>query len=323
MDLTPVPVPAPATAALCAFAREAERAMASVPGPDEVPVDVARAQQSELAPPRSERATEDVVTALGRTVRIRVFANDSPSGVYLHIHGGGWTMGAADEQDDRLEEIADETGAAVVSIEYRLAPEHPHPAAADDCEAVACWLVEHAPERFGTDRLVVGGESAGAHLALVTLLRLRDRHGMVGAFCGANLVYGLYDLTLTPSVAERGDRRIVLSEPIIRYHRAALLGDEVDPSDPDVSPLRAPLHDLPSSLISVGTDDPLRDDSVFLAARLQLAGSPPTLDLYEGGFHAFNLFPGAVAEVCNRRQHAYLTAAFADRLTHATNGART
>ncbi len=323
MDLTPVPVPATATAHLRTFAREAEQVMASAPGPDEVPVEVARAQQAELAPPRSDRATEEVVTALGRTVGIRVFAADSPSGVYLHIHGGGWTMGAADEQDDRLERISDETGATVVSVEYRLAPEHPHPAGADDCEAVACWLVAHARERFGTDRLVIGGESAGAHLSLVTLLRLRDRHGLAGSFCGANLAYGLYDLALTPSVAERGDRRIVLSEPIIRYHRAALLGDLIDPFDPDVSPLRAPLHDLPPSLISVGTDDPLRDDSVFLAARLHLAGSPATLDLYEDGFHAFNLFPGAVADVCNERQHAYLTAAFAGRPTHTTNGVRT
>ncbi len=100
---------------------------------------------------------------------------------------------------------------------YRLAPEHPYPAAPDDCEAVARWLVAHRVDAFGTDRIAVGGESAGAHLALVTLLRLRDRHGYSG-FTGANLTFGAFDLSGTPSPlrwgarprAQRSDDEVVL-----------------------------------------------------------------------------------------------------------------
>jgi acetyl esterase/lipase len=217
-------------------------------------------------------------------------------------------MGGADLQDERLEALSLATGFTVVSVAYRLAPEHPHPAGADDCETAACWLAAAGRTVFGTERFVIGGESAGAHLSAVTLLRLRDRHGTVGAFAGACLAYGMYDLGMSPSALQRGPRRIVLSTPIIDYHRRCLLGGAVDPTDPDVSPIQASLHGLPPALLSVGTDDPLVDDSVFFWARWRLAGSPARIDLYEGGFHAFDLFPGRVAEVCTARQWAFLTA---------------
>ena len=79
-------------------------------------------------------------------------------------------------QDPMLERIADNTGQAVVAVEYRLAPEHPYPAGPDDCEAAAVWLLRNAKEEFGTDILTIGGESAGGHLTAVTILRMRDRH---------------------------------------------------------------------------------------------------------------------------------------------------
>ncbi|MFE4630638.1 alpha/beta hydrolase [Streptomyces mirabilis] len=105
-------------------------------------------------------------------VTVRVFVPDHADGVYLHIHGGGWAFGSADGQDERLWRLAEQAGLAVVSVEYRLAPEHPFPAGPDDCEAAARWLVKHAAAEFGTERLLIGGESAGAHLSVVTLLRL-------------------------------------------------------------------------------------------------------------------------------------------------------
>lgn len=309
--LTVVDVPATATAALWELGREVESLVASEPGPDEVPVEQARAAHAAEASPRSERAGTEVASAAGASVPVRVFDPGDVGGVYLHIHGGGWTMGAADLQDERLEALSVALGVAVVSVDYRLAPEHRHPAGADDCEVVARWLAECGSQRFGTDRFVIGGESAGAHLSAVTVLRMRDRHGRPDLFCGANLVYGLYDLSLTPSARLRGARRLVLSTPIIEYHAGALLGPDGDPLDPDVSPLRAPLHDLPPALMTVGTDDALVDDSVFLAARWELAGSPARLDLYEGGFHAFNLFPGEVADLCDARQHEFIAACLA------------
>jgi acetyl esterase/lipase len=98
-----------------------------------------------------------------------------------------------------LHTLATRAHLAVASVDYRLAPEHPFPAGPDDCEAAACWLVEHAQREFGTSRLLIGGESAGGHLSALTLLRMRDRHGAADAFCGANLVFGAFDLGMTPS----------------------------------------------------------------------------------------------------------------------------
>src|SRR5207248_2643793 len=104
------------------------------------------------------------------------------------------------EMVDLLSEmVADSCNVAVVSVDYRLAPEHPYPAGPDDCEAAACWLIEHASEEFGSDRLLIGGESAGAHLAAVTLVRMKNKHDAVDRFLGANLVFGAYDLSRTPS----------------------------------------------------------------------------------------------------------------------------
>jgi acetyl esterase/lipase len=101
-------------------------------------------------------------------------------GVYLHLHGSGWVLGGADMQDPMLERIADNTGQAVVAVEYRLAPEHLYPAGPNDCEAAA-WLVQNGKKEFGTDALTIGGESAGGHLTAVTILRMRDRHGYTAA----------------------------------------------------------------------------------------------------------------------------------------------
>src|SRR5690606_24582730 len=129
----------------------------------------------------------------------RTIVGERVDAVYLHIHGGGWVLGAADQQDVLLQRIAEGAGVAVVSVDYRLAPEHPFPAAPDDCAAAASWVLENAASEWGTERLLVGGESAGAHLTALTLLRLRDRMGAPDAVSAANLVFGAYDLSMTPS----------------------------------------------------------------------------------------------------------------------------
>ena len=118
-------------------------------------------------------------------------------------------LGAADLQDPMLERVNDKAGLACVSVEYRLAPENPYPAAPDDCESAALWLAKNAKAEFGSDALAIGGESAGATLVAVTLLRMRDRHGFTG-FRAANLVYGAFDLSMTPSQKLFGNERLVL-----------------------------------------------------------------------------------------------------------------
>jgi len=114
------------------------------------------------APVMSSRARTLAITGKdGNEIQMRVIAPAQPRGIYLHLHGGGWVLGGADMQDPMLERIADNTGQAVVAVEYRLAPEHPYPAGPDDCEAAAAWLVQNGKREFGTDALTIGGESAG------------------------------------------------------------------------------------------------------------------------------------------------------------------
>jgi acetyl esterase len=235
---------------------------------------------------------------------VRVFVPDQVTGVFLHIHGGGWVLGGAKQQDVSLWRLATEARVAVVSLDYRLAPEHPFPAGPDDSEDAALWLVERARSEFGSDRLTIGGESAGAHLSVLTLLRLRDRHGIRGAFSAASLVYGAYDLSMTPSQRLWGDRYLVLSGPTIRWFVEQFLPgvDAEGRRSPDISPLYADLTGLPPAQFVVGTLDPLLDDSLFMAERWEAAGNESRLLVYPEAIHGFTLFPIQVAEQANRAQ---------------------
>jgi len=255
--------------------------------------------------PASPRARTITIPGPGGPLALRVVAPAAPRGVYLHVHGGGWVLGAADLQDPMLEAIADRAGLAAVSVEYRLAPEHPYPAGPDDCEAAALWLVEHAQREFGTDRLAIGGESAGAHLSAVTLLRLRDRHGC-RAFRAANLVFGCYDLTLTPSARAFGDERLVLRTIDTERFADAFLPGVADRRAPDVSPLYADLGGMPPALFTVGTRDGLLDDSTFMHARWLAAGNAAELAVYPGGAHGFTAFPIGIARDANARMLEFL-----------------
>lgn len=257
-----------------------------------------------LVPP-SRRARTLTIEGPGGPLELRVIAPDAPTGVYLHIHGGGWVFGTADMQDDRLERLAQNCGLACVSVEYRLAPENPYPAAPDDCEAAALWLVRECQARFATDRLFIGGESAGAHLAVVTLLRLRDRHGLT-PFRGANLTAGCYDLAQTPSVRRWGDLKLVLNTRDIFLFAQNFLRLKGDLRDPDVSPIHADLAGLPPALFSVGTRDPLVDDSLFMASRWTAAGNAAELALWAGGAHVFIGFPGPLTEKALAKTDAFL-----------------
>ncbi len=258
------------------------------------------------APVMSSRArTRNIPGKDGNDIPLRVIAPENPRGVYLHIHGGGWVLGGADMQDPKLESIADNTGLAVVSVEYRLAPEHPYPAGPGDCESAALWLARNAKAEFGSDALTIGGESAGGHLSAVTLLRMRDRHGYTG-FRGANLVYGAYDLSLTPSQRLFGDERLVLRTIDIVQFANAFLPTIAERRDADISPLYARLHGMPPALFSVGTADALLDDTLFMHARWIAAGNEAELAIYPGGAHGFTLFPNALSEQASARMDDFL-----------------
>jgi acetyl esterase len=248
---------------------------------------------------RLEEAEDLVIHSSAGDVPVRVFRPDQAKGVYLHIHGGGFMLGRADHHDEALAAIGKECKVAVVSVDYRLAPENPYPAGPDDCETVAEWLVKNALSEFGTNRLIIGGESAGANLSVVTLIRMRDRHNFRG-FSGAVLTYGAYDLTMTPSARRWGERNLILTTKLIEwFHKNYVSAERF--SDPDVSPLYADLSSMPPALFTVGTLDPLIDDSLFMHMRWQTAGNPSELAVYPGGIHAFNAFPIELARIANTR----------------------
>lgn len=286
--------------------------LAALPDPMSVPPSVVRERRAKgLGPfplmPLSSRADIVEIDGPAGPLPLRIIAPERPRGIYVHIHGGGWTWGTADEQDPWLDRLADRCGLAVVSVEYRLAPENPYPAGPDDCEAAALWVLREAESRFGTSRLFIGGESAGAHLAAVTLLRLRDRHGLA-PFRGANLFAGCYNLALTPSVRLWGPERLILNTNDIRVFADNFCGHAADRADPDISPLYADLKGLPPTLFSVGTKDMLLDDTLFMASRWAAAGNRADLALWPGGCHVFIRFDSPMSEQALSRIDSFVEA---------------
>jgi len=258
---------------------------------------------SERPAPDGPPPEEAIAEADGRQVPVRIThpRDGSPRGVYLEIHGGGFYMGWAARSDFRNRELADAAGIAVVSVDYRLAPENPWPAAPDDCETAALWLLEEGEARFGTSRFAVGGGSAGANLAMTTLLRLRDR-GLLEPFVGAALQYGAFDLSLqTPAARRFADE----------YYLQAYVGEVEDRTNPDISPLFADLHDLPPALLTVGTLDDVLEDSLLMAMRLAAAGGNPDLRVYPESPHGFLGFPIEMARAAWADIESWLAARFA------------
>jgi len=291
------------------FNLQLERLIAAMPKIHELPPTVTRQAQRAgggalPAPVYLEQARTVAIPGPAGEISLRVLDSPEPRGAHLHLHGGGWTIGGADMQDTQLRDLAHATGLTAISVDYRLAPEHPYPAGPDDCEAAALWLLEHHD-----GRLTIGGDSAGAHLAVVTLLRLRDRHGISPrVFSAANLVFGAFDLTGTPSRRLWGGRDLVLSGPLMDWFADCFLlglGDS-DRCDPDISPLYADLRDLPPALFSCGTLDPLLDDSLFMEARWRAAGNESRLSLWAEGVHAYTAFPIEIGKRSRHEQNEFL-----------------
>jgi acetyl esterase len=304
-----------------AFKEEIALRLAQQPSVHTVPPEASRLARREgrgIFPPIKflPQARDIAVPTRSGEIRLRVLAPEGEAtGVYLHIHGGGWVLGECDEQDPRLWALVEATGMCAVSVGYRLAPEHPYPAPSDDCEDAALWLLEHGHRELGTPEVrTIGGESAGAHLSVSTLLRLRDRHGITGAFRAANLVYGGYDLSMTPSQRNWGDRSYILSTPAMHWFGSCFAGDRgiEQLRDPDISPLYAELHDLPPAYFSVGDLDPLLDDSLFMSARWRAAGNEAELRVWPECIHGFLAFPLTLAHLAHQEQFDFLLRKISD-----------
>jgi acetyl esterase len=216
----------------------------------------------------------------------------SPSPGLVYLHGGGFMLCSPATHDRLTRELAEGLGARVVSVDYGLAPECPYPAGLYDCVDAARWLGEHGGELgIEVERLLIGGDSAGANLTAATLLKLRDE-GRGPAFRGALLIYGRFAGGDTPSITAWGDRDLMLSRPFMDWCIQHYTGGNADPEDPYFAPLTADLTGFPPAVLVVGTLDPLLSDSEFFAAALKKAGAPTELHVFEDGIHAFLQMPG-------------------------------
>ena len=268
-------------------------AAAGAPPPHEQTPDEARAGFTLLAvmagPPEEPVATEDgTLPGPNGEIPVRIYR---PAGggllpVVVYFHGGGWVIGDITSHDTVCHRLAAGVPAVVVSVDYRLAPEHRFPAAVGDCDAATSWVAEHAAD-LGADpaRLAVAGDSAGGNLAAVVARRARDRGGPAIAF--QLLIYPATDMTRSmPSHAENG-AGYLLETDTMGWFLAHYL-DGADPRQPDASPLfTEDLSGLPRALVVTAEFDPLRDEGEAYAERLAEAGVEVTSSRYEGMIHGF------------------------------------
>ena len=212
-----------------------------------------------------------------RRVRIYDPGTAAPAPTVVLLHGGGWMFGTIDSYDGFARQIAKRSGLRCLSVEYALVPEHPFPAALEDCIAAVRWAASEEGASLGIDheRIALIGDSAGANLALAVCLALRDAG--VSLVRGAVLAYGCYSLELgTPSARAHGSGRYFLSIAKIRRYWNDYLPDPTARTNPLAVPMLADLSKLPPLYIATGEFDPLRDDSLRLAERAKAAGVEPS-----------------------------------------------
>nr|AIT69729.1 lipase/esterase AS-Trib20-ORF2 [uncultured bacterium] len=206
--------------------------------------------------------------------------------VVVFFHGGGWVIGSLDSHDATCRAVCNAAGAVVVSVDYRMAPEHKFPAAPDDCFAVTKWVAENAAS-IGADgaRIAVAGDSAGGNLAAAVTLMARERGGPEIGFQA--LIYPVTDYSFgTPSYAENGEGYMLTKGAMEWFwgHYASV----ADAANPLASPLREKdLSGLPRALVITAGYDPLRDEGETYAKRLADAGVPVASTRYDGMIHGF------------------------------------
>jgi acetyl esterase/lipase len=271
--------------------------MNAVPGPPAHEVSVAEARAAHEAeteflsgPGEPVAEVRDIaVRGPGGDVPVRVFRPAdaaAPAGVVAYFHGGGWCIGSIASFDTLCRALANASGAIVASVGYRLAPEHPFPAAVEDAHAVVRWLGRHADEVGGDPaRLAVAGDSAGGNLAAVVARRARDA-GAPPLRLQA-LIYPVTDAgNATASYRESAEGYGLTAASMRRWWRIYL--DGADASHPDCSPLRArDLSGLPPAYVLTVDRDVLRDEGELYARALEAAGVPVTLRRYDDAVHGF------------------------------------
>lgn len=283
----------PVVPALAAFLDQVEAA--DGPRIETLPLDDARAGaiamvQATEGPKQPVASVEDreLATSTGpRWARVyRPVATDDPLPLIAYFHGGGWVIMGIETHDNICRRIANVTGAVVVSIDYRLAPEHRFPAALDDCFAATQWLAVHGAEVGGDPgRLVVAGDSAGGNLAAAVALRARTAGP---ALRGQVLVYPACDAAGETESCRANGEGYLLTASAMAWFWGCYLGPDGDPADPFASPLRAAdLAGLPPALVITAEYDPLRDEGEGYARRLGGFDVPVALHRFTGVIHGF------------------------------------
>lgn len=263
-----------------------EQAALGAPPASAVPPAQARQAQRD----RRVMTVEDrLIPGPGGDVPIRVYApaGPRPLPIIMYFHGGGWVIGDLDVTDMRCRLLAEWGGCLVISVDYRMAPEHPFPAALDESFAATVWAAENAALLGGdADRLAVCGDSAGGNLAAAVTLLARDQGGPSIKF--QSLVYPVVDHDLTrPSYIENG-QGYGLTRDTMEWYWDQYVPNLADRSNPLVSPLRAADHrGLPPASIITAEYDPLRDEGEAYAEALRAAGVPVELKRYGGMIHGF------------------------------------
>ena len=210
--------------------------------------------------------------------------------VVVYAHGGGFVFCDLDSHDGLCRNLANRIGAVMVSVDYRLAPEHPWPAAADDLYAAVRWINDNA-DALGIDagRIVVGGDSAGGNLAAVTALMARDRGGP--GLAGQLLLYPVIAADFGTESYRAFGRGYYNPKPALQWYWDQYVPTVAERSHPYASPLGADLHGLPPAVVVIAGHDPLRDEGVAYADALETAGVSVTRLSYQGGVHGFLTMP--------------------------------
>ena len=258
------------------------------------------------------RSVDDVALPGGIPARVYRPDSDGPVPTVVFLHGGGFVIGDLDTHDDQARLVAHEVGAVVVSVDYRLAPEHRWPAGLEDCVAATRWALAHVDELGGDPaRVAVAGDSAGGNLSAAVALELRGEDGP--GLAAQLLLYPATDFTETathPS-REENSKGFLLTEDDMRWFGDQYVPEGADRADPRLSVLQAAdLSGLPPAVVATAEYDPLRDEGEAYAAALEAAGVTVVKHRYDGLIHGFFGFSAlsAAAATANRELCADLKA---------------
>jgi acetyl esterase len=228
----------------------------------------------------------------------------------VYFHGGGWVIGDLDTHDDPCRFLAARSGAAVLAVDYRLAPEHPFPAAVEDAEAAYAWTAANAAQLgVAPGRLAIGGDSAGANLAAAVCLLARD--GGPPAPLLQLLIYPVTDVAAEAPSRHTFEEGFLLTRGDMDWFERHYLAADSDREDPRASVLRAPhLGNLPPAYVATAGFDPLRDEGEAYAERLRQAGVEVALRRHPGLVHSY----ANLTAICPTARAAMLEAAGALRM---------